>query len=103
MSEQTDTEIIYVRYSGPIRGLHALARGLSEAGLQADFDPPVERRGGVGPDIVHATLQIGSEVKQGLRDYAIGEAVRRIVRAFKERYPGIEADIEDDDEESDGD
>ena len=94
--------VIRVRYSGPVRGLHTLSRDLSDAGFNADFDPPAERRGGVGPDVVHATLQIAEEAKEGVIGYAAVEAVRRLLRALKDRYPGTEADIEDDDEGDDG-
>lgn len=72
-----------------------LSGQLSDAGLAAEFPPPLERRG-VGQDVVHVTMEIGTAAKDGVMGYAAVEAVKRIVGAFKERHPGVEADIESD-------
>jgi hypothetical protein len=40
-------------------------------------------------------MEIASQAETGLIGAAATEAVRRIVRAFKERHPGVEADTED--------
>jgi hypothetical protein len=85
--------MIRVRYSGPIRGAHMLSRDLSNDGFQAEFPPPLERRG-AGQDAVHIMMEIGTAAKDGVVGYAAVEAVKRIVRTFKERYPGIETDVE---------
>ncbi len=90
--------MIRVRYSGPIRGAHMLSGQLSDAGLQAEFPPPFERRG-AGQDVVHVTIEVATQAKDGLIGYAAIEAVKRIVGAFKERYPGVEADVESDEDE----
>ena len=90
--------MIRVRYSGPIRGVHMLSRQLSDAGLEAEFPPPMERRG-VGQDVAHVTMEIGSAAKDGVVGYAAVEAVKRIVGAFRERHPGVEADVESDEDE----
>lgn len=89
--------VIRVRYSGPVRGAHMLAGELSAVGLHADFAPPEERRG-AGQEIVHVVMQIGSEAEAGLIGAAAVETVRRVVRAFKERHPEIDADAEGDEE-----
>jgi hypothetical protein len=75
-----------------------LAGELSAVGLHADFAPPEERRG-AGQDIVHVVMQIGSEAEAGLIGAAAVETVRRVVRAFKERHPEIDADAESDEGE----
>jgi hypothetical protein len=85
--------VIRVRYSGPVRGAHMLAAELSAAGLHVDFVPPEERRG-VGHDLVHVMMQIGSEAEAGLIGTAAVATVQRVVRAFKERHPEVEADAE---------
>jgi hypothetical protein len=72
-----------------------LSRELSEAGFRTEFPPPLERRG-VGQDVVHVTMEIASQAESGLIGAAATEAVRRIVRAFKERHPGVEVDTEAD-------
>ena len=90
--------MIRVRYSGPVRGVHMLVGELSSAGLHFDFAPPQERRG-VGRDLVHVTMQIGSEAEAGLIGAAAVTAVQRVVRAFKERHPGVDADVENDKDE----
>jgi hypothetical protein len=75
-----------------------LSRELSEAGFRAEFPPPLERRG-VGQDVVHVTMEIVSQAEAGLIGAAATEAVRRIVCAFKERHPGLEADTEANEDE----
>jgi hypothetical protein len=90
--------VIRVRYSGPARGAGMLSQRLSEAGFQAGFPPPLERRG-VGQDAVHVVMEVGTAAKDGVVGYAAVEAVKRIVRTFKERYPGIAADVEADEDE----
>jgi hypothetical protein len=74
-----------------------LSGQLSDAGLQA-FPPPFERRG-VGQDVVHVTIEVASQARDGLIGAAATEAVRRIVRTFKESHPGVDADIESDEDE----
>lgn len=91
-------DMIRVRYSGPSRGAHMLSRDLSNDGFQAEFPPPVERRG-AGQDVVHVIMEVGTAAKDGVVGYAAVEAVKRIVRTFKERYPGVEVDVESDDDE----
>jgi hypothetical protein len=90
--------MIRVRYSGPIRGAHMLSGQLSDAGLQAEFPRPLEERG-AAQDVVHVTMEIGTAAKDGVVGYAAVEAVKRIVGAFKERHPGVDADIESDEDE----
>jgi hypothetical protein len=75
-----------------------LSRELSDGGFRAEFPPPLERRG-VGQDVVHVTIEIASQAKDGLIGAAAIEAVRRIVGAFKEGHPGVEADTEADEDE----
>ncbi len=75
-----------------------LSRQLSDAGLEVAFPPPMEQRG-VGRDVVHVTMEIGSAATDGLVGYAAVEAVKRIVGAFRERHPGVEADLESDEDE----
>lgn len=74
-----------------------LSRDLSKDGFQAEFPPPLERRG-VGQDAVHVVMEVGTAAKDGVVGYAAVETVRRIVRTFKERYPGVEADVESDED-----
>jgi hypothetical protein len=90
--------VIRVRYSGPVRGAHMLSRQLSDAGLEAAFPPPMEQRG-VGQNVVHVTMEIGSAAKDGVVGYAAVEVVKRIVDVFRERYPGVEPDVESDENE----
>ncbi len=75
-----------------------LSRELSNVGLQAEFPPPQERRG-IGQDVVHVTIEVASQARDGLIGAAATEAVRRIARTFKERHPGVEADVESDENE----
>jgi hypothetical protein len=75
-----------------------LSGQLSDVGLQAEFYPPFERRG-AGRDVVHVTIEVATQAKDGLIGYAAIEAVKRIVGAFKERHPGVEADVESDEDE----
>jgi hypothetical protein len=75
-----------------------LAGELSAAGLRVDFAPPEERRG-VGQDIAHVAMQIGSQAEAGLIGAAAVAVVQRVVRAFKERHPGIDADAENDEDD----
>lgn len=75
-----------------------LSQRLSEAGFRADFPPPFEQRG-AGQDVVHLTMEVVLQAKDGLIDYAAVEGIRRVVRTFKERYPGVEADVESDEDE----
>ncbi len=75
-----------------------LSRELSDGGFTAEFPPPSERRG-AGQDVAHVTMEVASQAKDGLIGYAAIEAVRRIVGAFKERHPGVEADTEADEDE----
>ncbi len=89
--------MIRVRYSGSIRDAHMLSRQLSDAGLQAEFPLPMERRG-VGQDVVNVTIEVAEQAKDGLIGAAATEAARRIVRTFKEHHPGVEADVETDDD-----
>jgi hypothetical protein len=42
----------------------------------------MERRG-VGQDVVHVTMEIGSAARDGVVGYAAVEAVKRIVGAFR--------------------
>ncbi len=70
-----------------------LSRDLSNDGFQAKFPPPFERRG-AGQDVIHVMMEVVSQAKDGLIDYAAVEGIRRVVRTFKERHPGIEADVE---------
>ncbi len=58
----------------------------------------MEQRG-VGQDVVHVTMEIGTAAKDGVVGYAAVEAVKRIVDAFKERHPGVEVDVESDEDE----
>jgi ABC-type glycerol-3-phosphate transport system substrate-binding protein len=74
-----------------------LSRQLSDGGLEAEFPPPMEQRG-VGQDVVHVTVEIGTAAKDGVVGYAAVEAVKRIVDAFKERHPGVEVDVESDED-----
>ena len=89
--------MIRVRYSGSIRGAPILSRPVSDAGLQTEFPPPLERRG-VGQDVVHVTIEVESQAKDGLIGAAATETVRRIVRIFKESHPGVGADVETDED-----
>ena len=75
-----------------------LAGELSAAGLHVSFAPPEERRG-VGQDLVHVTIQIGSEAEAGLIGAAAVATVQRVVRAFKERHPEVDADAENDEDD----
>ncbi len=75
-----------------------LSGQLSDAGFQADFPPPMERRG-AGQDVVHVAMEVGMAAKDGVVGYAAVEAVKRVIRAFKERYPGVEAEVESDEDE----
>jgi hypothetical protein len=75
-----------------------LSRELSDGGFTAEFPPPLERRGG-GQDVVHVTMEVASQAKDGLIGYAAVEAVRRIVGAFKQRHPGVEAETEADEDQ----
>lgn len=91
--------VIGVRYSRPARGVHLLARNLSAAGFAAEFPPPRKRRD-LGHDLVHVTMQIGSEAEAGLVGGAAVAAVQRVLRAFKERHPEADSDLESDDGEA---
>ena len=75
-----------------------VAGELSAAGLHVSFAPPEERRG-VGQDLVHVTIQIGSEAEAGLIGAAAVATVQRVVRAFKERHPEVDADAENDEDD----
>lgn len=75
-----------------------LAGELSGAGVQVDFAPPEERRG-VGQDLVHVVMHIGSEAEAGLIGAAAVATVQRVVRAFKERHPEVTANVENDEVE----
>jgi len=83
-----------VRYAGPVRGAHMLSKELSDAGLHVDFAAPLERRG-VGQEIVHLAMRVESDAEAGLVGAAAVAAVQRLVRAFKQRHPGIDAEVED--------
>ncbi len=72
-----------------------LSRELADGDFSAEFPPPMERRG-AGQDVVHVTMEVASQAKDGLIGYAAVEAVKRIVAAFKDRHPGVEADTESD-------
>lgn len=50
---------------------------------------------GVEPDrdVVHITIEVAAQAKDGLIGAAATETVRRITRTFKERHPGVEADV----------
>jgi hypothetical protein len=41
-------------------------------------------------------MEIGTAAKDGVVGYAAVEAVKRVVRAFRERHPNVNADIESD-------
>jgi hypothetical protein len=58
----------------------------------------MEQRG-VGQDVVQVTIEIGTAAKDGVVGYAAVEAVKRIVGAFSERHPGVEVDVESDEDE----
>ena len=73
-------------------------RPRTTSGLEAGFPPPLERRG-VGQDVVHVTMEIATAAKDGVVGYAAVEAVKRIVGAFRERHPGVEVDVESDEDE----
>ncbi len=75
-----------------------LSRDLSNEGFQAEFPPPFERRG-VGQDVVHITIEVAAQAKDGLIGAAATEAVKRITRTFKARHPDVEADVESDEDE----
>ena len=74
-----------------------LAGELSAADFEVEFPPPEERRG-VGQDVVHVTMQIASQAEGGLIGAAAIAAVQRIVRTFRERHPGVDAEMENDDD-----
>jgi len=86
--------MVVIRYSGPVRGVHMLARQLSETGLRVQFSTPEEKRG-VGQEIVHVLLRIESDVEAGLVGGASLAVVQRVVRAFKDRHPGVRAEAEE--------
>lgn len=73
--------------------MNTLADELSAEGLQVEFDPPAERRG-VGQDLVHVAIRVTPDAEAGLDAAAALAAVRRIVRAFNDRLPGIEVEVE---------
>jgi hypothetical protein len=75
-----------------------LAGELSATDLQVEFPPPEERRG-VGQDVVHVTMQIASQAEGGLVGAAAVAAVQRIVRAFRERHPEVDAEMENDEDD----
>jgi hypothetical protein len=58
----------------------------------------MERRG-VGQDVIHVTMEIGTAAKDGVVGYAAVEAVKHIVGAFRECHPGVEANVESDEDE----
>lgn len=92
--------VIVVRYSGPTRGLYTLVKELSAEGLSVEYEPPQEQRG-VGQDIVHVLIQVGSDAEAGLIGAGALAAVQRIAQAFRERHPQIEADVDPGEEDSD--
>jgi len=57
------------------------------------FPPTTERRG-VGQDLVHVAIRVTPDAEAGLDAAAALAAVRRIVRAFNDRLPGIEVEVE---------
>jgi len=75
-----------------------LAGELSAASLYVNFAPPEERRG-LGQDLIHVTIQIGSGAEAGLIGAAAVATVQRVVRAFKERHPEVDVDVENDEDE----
>ena len=93
--------MIVVRYSGPPRGLYMLVEELSAEGLSIEYEPPQERRG-VGQDVVHVLIQVGSDAEAGLIGAGALAAVQRIARAFRERHPQVEADVDPREEDVDG-
>ena len=78
-----------------------LSRELSDAGFRAEFPPPEEQRG-IGQEIVHVTMHIASQAEGGVIGAAAFEGVRRIVQAFRNRHPAIEAETETDEDAATG-
>jgi|HubBroStandDraft_6_1064221.scaffolds.fasta_scaffold761732_2 hypothetical protein len=74
-----------------------LAHELSAAGFTAELPPSQERRD-LGQDLIHVTMQIGSEAEAGLIGAAAVAAAQRVVRAFKERPPEVDAELENDED-----
>jgi hypothetical protein len=92
--------VIRVHYSGPSGGEDVLSRKLKDAGFRVEVAPRVMWQD-VGQTVVHVTLEVVSEAKSGLVGYAAIEAVKRVVGAFKARYPGVEAHTDDSDADTD--
>lgn len=80
-----------IQYRGPVRGLHMLAGELRKAGYDVDFDQPQERRGGTEQEAVAAIIAV---VVTKASDATIAGA-KRIVTAFRERYPQVKAEVGD--------
>jgi hypothetical protein len=78
-----------------------LAGQLSDAGLQVHFSPPPEKRGGLGPDIVHVLMRIESEVEAGIVGSVSFAVVQRVLKAFKDRHPDVNVEAEQRDEPQD--
>jgi hypothetical protein len=86
--------MIRIKYEGPARGVHHLAHQLRAEGLSVDYEPPVERRGGVGTVVDSVVTYITCKAT----DELIGETVRAAIKVgigkFRKSAPGAPVEIE---------
>ena len=59
------SKLITVKYEGPDRGIRLLAKELTDAGLQVDYESPQERRSGVEQGIIQGVIYVAGALTGG--------------------------------------
>jgi hypothetical protein len=82
--------------------MRLLAKELTDAGLQVDYESPQERRSGVEQGIIQGVIYVAGALTGGVISDGVRTAANRAISAFKERLSPQAADhvmieVDDDD------
>jgi hypothetical protein len=84
-----------VQFSGSPRGLHHLVSDLRAEGVEVTYQPPEESRG-AGDVAVTVTLWVAAGAAAKAGEMTLEAIVRRVVAAYRKRFPGGAAEVTDD-------
>jgi hypothetical protein len=83
--------VIRVTYEGPARGAHILADQLRAEALEVEYESPGEYRS-IKQEAVRVILHVASVGEDAVIGAVALGAAQRVIRKFKDRYPGDEDD-----------
>lgn len=90
-----------VTYTGGPRGLALLVANFEAEGLTVNYEPPMEERGGATQLAVQVVIYVAEtfadNAKNAAATGAILVAVKKAIAKAKDRLPGLDAEVNEDD------